>query len=246
MQPTVTVLDIPIAAITMDQAVTTVERYIKGERPCLIATANAEMVMMSRGDKELAVILQSADLVVPDGAGVVWATRHQGRPIPERVTGYDLAQRLLALASIKGYRVYFLGAAPGVAEQARKAAQKRYPGINIVGVRDGYFQTQDDASIINAIHAAEPHILFAALGVPKQEKWLAKHRAGLGVPVAMGVGGTFDVMAGIVDRAPLWMQHASLEWLFRLAKQPQRFIRVLALPRFVLNVMLTKKRLDKA
>ena len=241
MQSTVTVLDIPIAAVTMKQAVAAVEDFITAKKTHLIATANAEMIMMAQDDSELASILQQADLVVPDGAGVVWASRYLGHPVPERVAGYDLAQQLLQQAAQKGYRVYFFGAGPGIAVQAQAAAVARYPGLHIVGVRDGYFSMQEEAEIIEKIQASQSDILLVALGVPKQEKWLAKNLHLLGTPVVMGVGGTFDVMAGVVERAPLWMQQASLEWLYRLLQQPQRFLRMLALPQFVLRVLYAKK-----
>ena len=241
MQSTVTVLDIPIAAVTMKQAVAAVEDFITAKKTHLIATANAEMIMMAQQDGELASILKQADLVVPDGAGVVWASRYLGHPVPERVAGYDLSQQLLQQAAQKGYRVYFFGAAPGIAVQAQAVAVARYPGLHIVGVRDGYFSVQEEDEIIAEIKASQSDILLVALGVPKQEKWLAKNLHRLATPVAMGVGGTFDVMAGVVERAPLWMQQASLEWLYRLLQQPQRFLRMLALPQFVLRVLYAKK-----
>ena len=241
MRSNVTVLDIPIAAITMEEAVAAVEDFITAKKPHLIATANAEMIMMAQQDSELASILKQAGLVVPDGAGVVWASRYLGHPVPERVAGYDLSQQLLQKAAQKGYRVYFFGAAPGIAVQAQAAAVERYPGLQIVGVRDGYFTVQEEDEIIAGIQASQSDIVLVALGVPKQEKWLAKNLHRLAAPVAMGVGGTFDVMAGVVERAPLWMQQASLEWLYRLLQQPQRFLRMLALPQFVLRVLYAKK-----
>ncbi|WP_312334951.1 WecB/TagA/CpsF family glycosyltransferase [Anaerospora hongkongensis] len=241
MQAKVNVLGIPVDSITMESAVAKIEAFIQEASPHLIATANAEMVMLAQQDDELSNILQHASLVVPDGAGVVWAARYQGNEVRERVAGFDLTQRLLAEAAIKGYRVYFFGAGPGIAEQAKQTAEARYPGIHIVKTRDGYFTEADEAEIIEDIVSMQPHILLAALGVPKQEKWLMRNLNKLQVPVAIGVGGTLDVMAGTVKRAPLWMQQANLEWLYRLLKQPQRAIRMLALPRFVLKVIMDKK-----
>jgi len=241
VQAKVNVLGIPVDSITMESAVAKIEAFIQEASPHLIATANAEMVMLAQQDNELSNILQHASLVVPDGAGVVWAARYQGNEVRERVAGFDLTQRLLAEAAIKGYRVYFFGAGPGIAEQAKQTAEARYPGIHIVKTRDGYFTEADEAEIIEDIVSMQPHILLAALGVPKQEKWLMRNLNKLQVPVAIGVGGTLDVMAGTVKRAPLWMQQANLEWLYRLLKQPQRAIRMLALPRFVLKVIMDKK-----
>jgi N-acetylglucosaminyldiphosphoundecaprenol N-acetyl-beta-D-mannosaminyltransferase len=235
------VLNVKIDAITMVEALIKIEKFITERRPRLIATANAEMVMLAQEDNGLAGILDKADLVLPDGAGVVWAARYMGQQMPERVAGYDLVQRLLAEAAIKGYRIYFFGGAPNIADQAKLTAENNYPGVSIVGTRNGYFTENDEPEIIADICDSQPDILLVALGIPKQEKWLAAHIQQLKVPVAIGVGGTFDVMAGVVQRAPLWMQRTSLEWLFRLLRQPTRFVRMLALPRFVLRVMSSKK-----
>lgn len=236
-----TVLNVSIDNVIMSEAVAKLEQFIAEKTPHLVATANAEMVMLAQEDSELAAILANADLVVPDGAGVVWAARHQGYTMVERVAGYDLAQNLLAQAAVKGYRVFLFGSQSDIVEKAKTVAIERYPGLCIIGTRHGFFTAEDEPAIIQEIKAASPDILLAALGVPKQEKWLAKNLTKLNVPVCMGVGGTLDVMAGAVKRAPLWMQRTSLEWLFRLLCQPQRAIRMLALPKFALKVILGKK-----
>ena len=240
MKERATVLGIGIDRVTMAEALARVSEFIDAGIPRLVATANAEMVMLAQVDAELKAILTAADLVVPDGAGVVWAARYHGQPVAERVAGFDLTQRLLALAARCGWRVYFFGSAPGVAAAAADVARQRYAGVQIVGIRHGFFEDADQAAIIDAIRQVKPHILLAALGVPKQEKWLYRHLAELGVPVAIGVGGTFDVMAGVVTRAPRWMQQAGLEWLYRLLRQPQRLGRMLVLPRFVWQVLSAK------
>ena len=179
--------------------------------------------------------------MVPDGAGTVWAAHHLGHEMPERVAGYDLAQQLLKRAPEKDRRVFFFGSAPGVAEKAKQKAEAVYPGIRVVGTRNGYFSEADEQEIIREIRAAKPDLLLAALGVPKQEKWLKKHKDELEVPVSIGVGGTLDVMAGTAKRAPLWVQKAKLEWLFRGLLQPKRAGRLLALPKFVFRVHASKK-----
>lgn len=237
----VDVLGVQVASLTMQEAVQQVEMYMDEKKGVLIATANAEMIMRATHDHVLMRILNEAALVVPDGAGTVWAARHLGHPMPERVAGYDLAQELMRRAPKAGRRVFFFGSAPGVAEKAKKKAEKLYPGIEIVGVRNGFFGSADESEIIAEIKAAKPDLLLAALGVPKQEKWLQAHMAELQVPVSIGVGGTFDVMAGVMKRAPLWMQKAKLEWLFRGMLQPKRAGRLLALPKFVLKVYAYKK-----
>ena len=241
MAERVNILGVDVDAVTMAEAVDVVRRAMDTRAGVMIATANAEMLMRATHDEELRRILNASALVVPDGAGTVWAARHLGHAMPERVAGYDLAQELLRCAPAEGRRVYFFGSAPGVAEKAKAKAEQLYPGIEIVGVRNGFFSPADNAAIIAEIRAARPDLLLVALGVPKQEKWIAAHLAELDVPVAIGVGGTLDVMAGVMKRAPHWMQKAKLEWLFRGLMQPKRAGRLLALPKFVLKVHASRK-----
>lgn len=241
MAERVNILGVDVDAVTMAEAVDVVRRAMDTRAGVMVATANAEMLMRATHDEELRHILNASALVVPDGAGTVWAARHLGHAMPERVAGYDLAQELLRCAPAEGRRVYFFGSAPGVAEKAKAKAEQLYPGIEIVGVRNGFFSPADNAAIIAEIRAARPDLLLVALGVPKQEKWIAAHLAELDVPVAIGVGGTLDVMAGVMKRAPLWMQKAKLEWLFRGLMQPKRAGRLLALPKFVLKVHASRK-----
>lgn len=241
MAERVNILGVDVDAVTMAEAVDVVRRAMDTRAGVMVATANAEMLMRATHDEELCRILNASALVVPDGAGTVWAARHLGHAMPERVAGYDLAHELLRRAPAEGRRVYFFGAAPGVAEKAKAKAEQLYPGIEIVGVRNGFFSPADNAAIIAEIRAARPDLLLVALGVPKQEKWIAAHLAELDVPVAIGVGGTLDVMAGVMKRAPYWMQRAKLEWLFRGLMQPKRAGRLLALPKFVLKVHASRK-----
>ena len=241
MADQVNILGVNVDAVTMAEAVAHVTEAMDVRANVMIATANAEMIMRATHDEELRDILNAAALVVPDGAGTVWAARHLGHAMPERVAGYDLAQELLRRAPAEGRRIYFFGAAPGVAEKAKEKAEQLYPGIEIVGVRNGFFSPADNAAIIAEIREARPDLLLVALGVPKQEKWIAAHLAELYVPAAIGVGGTLDVMAGVMKRAPYWMQKAKLEWLFRGLMQPKRAGRLLALPKFVLKVHASRK-----
>lgn len=241
MAERVNIMGVDVDAVTMAEAVDVVRRAMDTRAGVMVATANAEMLMRATHDEELRRILNASALVVPDGAGTVWAARHLGHAMPERVAGYDLAQELLRCAPAEGRRVYFFGSAPGVAEKAKAKAEQLYPGIEIVGVRNGFFSPADNAAIIAEIRAARPDLLLVALGVPKQEKWIAAHLAELDVPVAIGVGGTLDVMAGVMKRAPYWMQRAKLEWLFRGLMQPKRAGRLLALPKFVLKVHASRK-----
>lgn len=237
MSDKIDILGVRVDSLTMQQAVERVEQFMDKRTPVLVATANAEMIMRATRDRELMTILNNAALVVPDGAGTVWAARRLGCRMPERVAGYDLAQQLMKAAPENNRRIYFFGSAPGVAEKAKAKAEILYPGIQIVGIRNGYFSPNDEAEIIRDIKKAKPDILLAALGVPKQEKWLAAHMDELQVPVSIGVGGTLDVMAGVMKRAPKWMQEAKLEWLFRGMLQPKRAGRLAVLPRFVWKVL---------
>lgn len=241
MAERVNILGVAVDAVTMPEAVAAVEYYMDARAGVTVATANAEMIMRATKDAALRDVLAAAALVVPDGAGTVWAARHLGYRMPERVAGYDLVQELLRRAPAAHRRIYFFGAAPGVAEKAKEKAEQLYPGIKIVGVRDGFFSADMNDAIISDIRTARPDLLLVALGVPKQEKWIHEHLARLGVPVAIGVGGTLDVMAGVMKRAPRWMQKAKLEWLFRGMLQPKRAGRLLALPKFVLKVHAARK-----
>ena len=236
MTERVNILGVKVDAVTMAQAVERVEKLIAEKNSSIVATANAEMLLRATHDDELKNILNAASLVVPDGAGTVWAARHLGKHMPERVAGFDLVQELMKLAPVKGWKFFLFGSAPGIADKAKLKAEELYPGIKIVGTRNGYFTAADEPEIISQIKNSRADVLLAALGVPKQEKWLAKFRDELQIPVSIGVGGTFDVMAGVVKRAPLWMQRAKLEWLFRAMLQPSRAGRLVALPKFVLKV----------
>lgn len=241
MNERVNILGVGVDAVTMAQAVRKVENLIAEKKSSIVATANAEMLMRATQDEDLKKILNSAALVVPDGAGTVWAAHHLGFDMPERVAGFDLVQELMKIAPSKGIKFFLFGSAPGVADKAKIKAEELYTGIKIVGTRNGFFSAEDEAEIISQIKNSQPDILLAALGVPKQEKWLFAHKDELKIPVSIGVGGTFDVMAGVVKRAPLWMQKAKLEWLYRAMLQPSRAGRLTALPKFVLKVHASKK-----
>lgn len=238
----VKILGVPVHPLTMNESVAVLEDKLQKKEQAFVVTANAEIIMMCQQDKEYNnIVSEKADLVLPDGAGAVWAGRYLGNEVPERVAGFDLYNQLLKLSADKGYKAYFFGGAPGVAEAAKNKAEELYPGVQIVGCRNGYFTEAEEEAIIKEINDAAPDMLFVALGAPKQEKWLVKYRKQLKPRVLMGIGGSFDVLAGKMERAPKWMQEASLEWAFRLYKQPSRFMRMLALPKFVLKVIFCKK-----
>ena len=230
------ILSVPIANISLAETKDFVFRCIAEGRAASIATANAEMVMRAQKDRELAQALQEADLVIPDGAGVLWAAEQKGQKFKERVTGCDVAELLLKEAAARQTPVYLFGAAAGVADEAAANVEARYGKLNLAGTHSGFFSAAEEKDIIDEIRSHGTRILLVALGVPKQEKWIRDHLYELGPCVCMGVGGTFDVLAGRVGRAPVWMQQNRLEWLYRLCKEPSRFRRMLALPRFMAAV----------
>ncbi|MBE3596965.1 MAG: WecB/TagA/CpsF family glycosyltransferase [Hydrogenibacillus sp.] len=210
-----------------------VESAPSDEQPLFIVTANAEIVMRARRDAGYRRILHEADVIVPDGIGVVLAARLLGRRIPERIAGIDLMQALIARAEAEEWRVFFLGARPEVLPRAIAGVQKRHPKLIIDG-HHGYFGPEQEAAILQRIAAFRPALLFVGLGVPKQEQWIVRHRAHLPAVLAMGVGGSFDVLGGAVRRAPLPWRRLGLEWLWRLKEEPWRARRMAALPRFAL------------
>ena len=241
IQP-IKILDVPVHPLTMAQAADFIRERAAAGQQTFVVTANAEIIMMCQQDAAYkAIICRDAELVLPDGAGAVWAGRHLGYKVPERVAGFDLFNRLMEESVACGHSCYFFGGAPGVAEAAKAKSEALYPGVKICGTHSGYFSAEEEDAIIGGINASGADYLFVALGAPKQELWLQKHRSRLKPRLLMGIGGSFDVLAGKMERAPKWMQDASLEWLFRLYKQPRRFIRMLALPRFALKVIFSGK-----
>ena len=243
MKEIATILGVPVVPYTMDEAVTKLTQDTLKNKRNFVVTANAEIIMMAQDDKEYKTLLsETADLVLPDGAGTVWAGNYLGYTIPERVAGYDLYLRLLEEAANKNLPVYFFGGKPGIAEEAAVEGKCRWPGLNVAGCHNGYFSAEEESEIVEDINHSGAAMLFAALGAPKQEKWLAKFRKELKPCLLMGIGGSFDVLAGKVQRAPKWMQDAKLEWFYRLLKQPSRFGRMLALPKFVFAVRNEKAK----
>ena len=233
----VTILGLRVDRVSVSETLSAIDRFIQERTPHTIVTADASMAVIARRDPELHAIVEGADLVTPDGAGILLASRLLGVPVRYKVSGVDLVMRLCALSSGKGYRLFFLGAAPGVAAEAAAKAVAKWPGTHIVGVCDGYFTPEQEPSVLAQIKAAAPDIVMVAFGIPKQEKWIARHKAALGVPVFMGIGGSFDVLSGRVKRAPLFMQRFGFEWLYRLIQNPKKISKVMTLPQFALLVL---------
>jgi len=237
MDGRVWILGVPFDPLDLRGAVAACVRMVADGRPHLAVTANPEAVVRALDDPEFAEVLRRADLVVADGIGVVWASRRLGRPLPMRVPGIELMEALCAHAARQGLRVFLLGGSEGVAEQAARTLIRRYPGLCIAGTHHGYFT--EDEPVVARIAGARADLLFAGMGMPRQEKWLSRHLSDLGVRLAMGVGGSLDVLAGRVRRAPGFVQQVHLEWLYRLLREPRRWRRQLALLRFVWAVLRT-------
>jgi N-acetylglucosaminyldiphosphoundecaprenol N-acetyl-beta-D-mannosaminyltransferase len=234
------ILGVRVDAITFDQALNRIERFIVSGSSHQIVTVNPEFVMAAQSDGEFRRIINSAALALPDGVGILWASRRLGEPLPDRIPGTDLVERLAALSAERGYRLFFLGAMPGVAEAAVQALRQRYPGLVLAGTHGGSPRPEDEQVIVAQVCAARPQVLLVAYGAPAQDHWIARNLDRLGVPVCIGVGGAFDYLAGVYPRAPSWLRRLGLEWLHRLITQPWRWRRMLALPRFVWQVLWNK------
>ena len=214
----------------------------KGDKGYCV-TPNAEIVYEAVQDESFRDLLNDAALVLPDGAGVILGAKILGTPLREKVAGIELGEALCAAMAQTGGKVYFLGGKPGVAEQAAANLMAKYPGLNICGTADGYFK--DEAEVVAKINMEAPDILFVCLGAPKQEKFMKNHMEELNVHLMLGLGGSLDGYAGIAKRAPQWMINLSLEWLYRLIKEPKRLGRMMRLPKFVLICGAEKLRRRK-
>ncbi len=237
---TLTLLGVPVDRVTMTQALKRIEGFIASKRPHLVATADASMLVDAHDIAEFGDLLRTAELVTPDSAGILWAARRAGRPIEARVSGVDIVDEICRLSAQKGYRIYFLGAEPGVAEMAAERLRLRHPGCNIVGARHGYFPAGDDEVVAKEVSEAKPNVLFVAMGIPRQEQFIQKTQGIIQAEVSMGVGGSLDVYSGRVKRAPALFQKLKLEWLWRLIQNPSKWRKAIKLPRFVMLVLRSK------
>ena len=222
--------------ITMDEAVGTAMGHIAARSRCRVVTPNAEFALEAKKNPRFLNILNTSQLVLADGISVVLASKIIGDPMQGRVTGVGFAQALAAAMAKEGKSIYLLGAKPGVAEQAAEKLLQTYPGLQIAGTHDGYFK--EEGPVIAAINAAKPDALLVCLGAPKQEYFMEDHDGDLEVPVMAGLGGSMDVLAGNVQRAPEFFQKYGLEWLYRLCKEPQRWKRMIKLPLYLWDALI--------
>lgn len=234
------ILGVRVHKIETSSTILAIEEFIAERKPRLIVTLGTEMVMAAQKDRQFRDVLNSADLLCADAVGIVWASKIVGQPLKEKVAGIDILLRLAALSGDKGWSLFFLGASEGTAEAAIENLTCRFPGMRVAGWHHGYFK--DDGPVIAKIRESNPDILLVALGSPRQEFWFSTHKEELGVPVGIGVGGSFDVLSGKLSRSPQWMIRLGLEWLYRLYKEPWRWRRMLVLPIFALRVLLGGKK----
>lgn len=223
--PQVELFGVGVDALTMEQTVARVAELIDAGTPAQHCVLNAAKVVLMADDARLTDIVRSCALVSADGQAIVWAARLLGTNIPERVAGIDLFQRLLALAERRAFSVFFLGATAEVVVELKHRARELYPRLSIAGAHHGYFTAAEEEDLVAEIASLRPDLLFVALPSPRKEYWLAANLERLSTRFAMGVGGSFDVLAGRTRRAPLWMQRLGLEWVYRFAQEPRRMWR---------------------
>lgn len=243
--PAVRLFGARVSKLDLEQSAQYLAKAVETGKPHQVVTVNPIMLMTGLQHPAFMTVLKEAEFIVPDGAGAVWAASYIGEPVTERVAGIDLMHRLLALGEERRWRVYLLGADPETIRVAWEKLRLQYPMIHFVGYHDGYFGEDQDHDVIARIREARPDLLFVGRSLLTQEPWIHKYKRELGVPVMMGVGGSFDVIAGHVRRAPDWMQRAGLEWLYRLIKEPHRWRRMLALPKFVLTVIRHRRTVNR-
>ena len=235
--PSIDLLGLKIHCVDMDDTLKLLKVFIESSQPHMVVTADSSGIVLAQSDNELMDIVNNADLVTPDSSGILWGARKLGTPLKNRVSGVDIAAHLCRMSSEDGFSVIFLGAAPGVAELAAENLSREYPRMKVAGVHHGYFTEADDPEIVEKIRQSGASVLFVAMGIPKQEKWIRRYLDEMGVSIAIGVGGSFDVFSGRVKRAPEWMQHHGLEWVYRLAKNPRKISKVSTLPKYWAMVM---------
>jgi N-acetylglucosaminyldiphosphoundecaprenol N-acetyl-beta-D-mannosaminyltransferase len=243
--PKVHIFGVPISKMSMKQTVAYLTNAIENRLAHQVITANPIMVMSAVENREYLAIMGQAELIVPDGAGVVWAANYVGEPVAERVAGYDLLHELMKVGETRQWKVYMLGASTEVIEAAAAKLKDMYPAIEIVGCRNGYFGEDEDAEVVRNIVEAAPDLLLVGRSADNQEPWIAKYKQQLQVPIMMGVGGSFDVLSGKLKRAPIFFRKLRLEWFYRLLQEPWRYKRMLVLPKFAVKVICEKEKVTK-
>ncbi|HIU58138.1 MAG TPA: WecB/TagA/CpsF family glycosyltransferase [Candidatus Ornithomonoglobus merdipullorum] len=242
MDNKVNILGVHVDMVNIPEAADRIIGFLGEKGLHKVYTPNSEIIMAAYKDEAFRNLLNNAELLTADGIGVVYASKILGKPINERAAGYDIACRVLERIAGTEHKLFLFGGKPGVAEKAEAELLKTYPGLKIVGCRNGYFKPEDEPAIVKEINDSGADIVFVCLGAPKQEQWISRHADELSARVAMGIGGSLDVFAGTAERAPKFFCDHGIEWLYRLAKQPSRAGRMLALPKFGMTVLLKGRK----
>ncbi len=233
--------------VSMDEAVSICEKSVEEKKQCVVFTPNAEIVQLASEDESFRTVVNSADLIVPDGAGVVLASKILKKPLKQKVAGIELGEKLISRSGKTGMKIFFYGSRPetaeggSVAELAKRRLLEKYPDAHIVGTSDGYVKEEGMEALVEKINESGADCLFVCLGVPKQEKWIFENRSRLNSTLILGLGGSLDVFAGEVKRAPRIFIKLGLEWFYRLICEPWRLGRMMKLPKFLLSVIFSKK-----
>lgn len=238
----VNILGVRVDMVSISEAADRIMDFFEEDKFHAVFTPNSEIIMHAYKNAEFACLLNRAELLTADGIGVVYASKILKKPIKERAAGYDIARQVLSKINDTDRKLFLFGGKPGVAEDAGKNLLKDYPGLNIAGLRNGYFKSEEEAEIVEEINNSGADIVFVCLGAPKQEEWIDRHRGELKVRVAMGIGGSLDVFAGRVERAPEFFCKTGLEWFYRLCKEPWRIGRMMELPKFAATVIAKGKK----
>lgn len=239
----VNILGINVDSVTLSESVGRCEELALGNGLSQVVTLNPEMVMGSLKSSSFLRILEDAELIIPDGHGIIWGAERLGTPLKEQVPGIELFKALLKRGSEKGYSIYLYGAAPEVVEKTVENIKREYPGIKIAGYSHGYIKGSEVEDLLKTIDELRPDFLFVALGSPKQEQFIGACKPRLSHGVAIGVGGSFDVLSGSVKRAPKWIRKIHMEWLYRSLRDPSRLKRIFVIPKYM---RLIKKEAKKS
>ncbi|MDE6181788.1 MAG: WecB/TagA/CpsF family glycosyltransferase [Eubacteriales bacterium] len=236
------IIGVPINNVNMNEATSLVLLYMEEEKEeaKIVFTPNPEFVMNALKDDKFMNVLNNSDLNIADGIGIVIGSKMLGTPLKERVAGYDLTQNIFSIIKNEEKTVYFLGASEEIIQEAKNKMEKKYKGLKIIGVHNGYFSENEEYLIIEEINKLKPDLLLVGLGCPRQEKWIYDNKDKINAKVMIGVGGSFDVMSGNIKRAPKFFIKANLEWFYRLITQPTRIKRMLKLPLFLVEIIKYK------
>ena len=234
-----------VDALSMTETIEKVEAIIQAQRPVQHVVINASKINLMQKDRRLTEIVNSCPIINADGASILWAAKILKIPVRERVTGIDLFLNLVSKADEKGYKIFLFGAKEEVVQKVKDIFEKKYKNLQIVGIRNGYFSSGQEMEIAEQIRRAKPDMLFVAFSSPKKEYWINKYLEKMEVPFVMGVGGSFDVVAGITDRAPGWMQRHGLEWFYRFIQEPKRMWKRYIVGNFKFVILTIKARLKK-